>query len=416
MSSLWDSLRDVVVDTGSRLGNAAGRGALIAKLKADLLLLDRELLARKQRFGVEMYDYVAPLSKSQSFYTSDDTLTLTLQPPLIKAQREIAALEIKRTKQQEKIQEAAQVRASAFRPAENWTDVLVNAGKSAALGGNEAKLSTELALYNRQVQHFKQEFGVSLYNTLEELEDSKQWLPTDREIRSIYDNCRRDVEKIQKKKSAKEAEIKTAQNGGVEEYDGPQVSSERPEFSIQTQGAQPSLYAKDEKKEELPTNYYGATANVNTTYPATDKQPSMYLVVPPQQNHFQPPQAPVPSQPQHYQSPQMVQQPQIPPQQPAPVLHSNLFAGVVPGTAPIPQQQQQQQGHDPFDAFADIMAQPQQQPQQQQWQQQHPQQQQQQPQHDPFANNTQPFPFGAQPAAPAAGASSDGYIDPFSGL
>ena len=191
MASLWDSLRDAVVDTGSRLGNVAGTAAIKAKLQTDLLFIDRELLGRKEAFGVEMYDYVEPLSKHQSFYTSDDTLTLTLQPPLITAQREISALHLKLAKQQELIQKAALVRANAFRPATTWTDKLANAGKSAALGGNEAKLSTELAMYNTQIQHFKKEFGVNLYTTLEELEDSKQWLPTDRNIRSIYDMCRR---------------------------------------------------------------------------------------------------------------------------------------------------------------------------------------------------------------------------------
>jgi len=349
MSFLWDSLRDVVVNTGSSLGNAAGKGALLAKIKADLMFLDRELLARKGRFGVEMYDYVAPLSKSESFYTSDDTLTLTLQPPLIMAQREIAALEIKRAKQQDLIQQAAQVRASTFtRPAENWADMLANAGKSAALGGNEAKLSTELALYNGQVQHFKQEFGVSLYNTLEELEDSKQWLPTDREIRSIYDNCRRDVEKIQQRKVAKQAELKSVQNGGVEEYAGPQMPGNQrpPEFNIQTQGAQPSIYAKE---EAMTPNYdmYGNAVNAKNAYPAAaypgapaHPQPSSMYPNQQQQQHFQAP-------PQQQQPQMMAQAQNSHPQQPAPVLHSNLFAGVVPGSAPIPQQQQQQPQQQP---------------------------------------------------------------------
>jgi hypothetical protein len=59
-----------------------------------------------------MYDYVAPLTRHPSFYSSDDTLTVTLQPPLIKAQREIMALDIKQGKQKERINlAAAQVRA-----------------------------------------------------------------------------------------------------------------------------------------------------------------------------------------------------------------------------------------------------------------------------------------------------------------
>ena len=193
-TTLWNSLRGAVVDTGSKLGNVAGTAAYKAKLQTDLMFIDREIQARKEAFGIEMYDYVEPLSKDQSFYTSDDTLTLTLQPPLITAQREISALSIKIKQQEELISKAALVRASAFqRPATTWTDTLANTAKSAALGGNEAKLSTTLAAYKTQIQHYKKEFGLKLYQTLEELEDIKQWLPTDREIRSIYDMCRRYV-------------------------------------------------------------------------------------------------------------------------------------------------------------------------------------------------------------------------------
>ena len=90
--SLWDS----VTSAAGRVGSAAGTASNKARLKAELLLIDREITSRQMAFGVELYDYVAPLSKHPSFYSSDDTLTVTLQPPLITAQREIAALEIKR--------------------------------------------------------------------------------------------------------------------------------------------------------------------------------------------------------------------------------------------------------------------------------------------------------------------------------
>ena len=190
-TTLWNSLRGAVVDTGSKLGNVAGAAAYKAKLQTDLLFIDREIQSRKEAFGIEMYDYVEPLSKDQSFYTSDDTLTVTLQPPLITAQREISALVLKTKHQQALVEQAAAVRATAFRPATTWTDTLANTAKSAALGGNEAKLSTTLAALQTQIQHHKRQFGLQLYRVLEELEDAKQWLPTDREIRSIYDMCRR---------------------------------------------------------------------------------------------------------------------------------------------------------------------------------------------------------------------------------
>lgn len=50
MSFLWDGIKDVA----GRMGSAAGKEAVKAKLKADLLFIDREILARQQAFGVEV--------------------------------------------------------------------------------------------------------------------------------------------------------------------------------------------------------------------------------------------------------------------------------------------------------------------------------------------------------------------------
>jgi hypothetical protein len=195
--SLWDSIVD-----------ASGRGANKAKLKSEMMLLDHQISSRQQAFGVELYDYVFPLTKSPDFYASDDTLTVTLQPPLITAQREISALDIKKRKLQEQINQAAVRRAGSFTKATNWQERLANAGKSTALAGNEAKLATEMTLLKGEITYHKQQFGISLYQTLAELEDTKQWLPTDREIRSIYDNCRKDIEDMNLRKVVKENDLK----------------------------------------------------------------------------------------------------------------------------------------------------------------------------------------------------------------
>jgi hypothetical protein len=196
--SLWDSIVD-----------ATGRGANKAKLKSEMLLLDHQMSSRQQAFGVELYDYVSPLTKSPDFYSSDDTLTVTLQPPLITAQREISALDIKKQKLHEQINQAAVKRAGSFKKATTWQEKLANAGKSTALAGNEAKLATEMTLLKGEITYHKQQFGISLYQTLAELEDTKQWLPTDREIRSIYDNCRKDIEAMKLRRVVKEDDLKT---------------------------------------------------------------------------------------------------------------------------------------------------------------------------------------------------------------
>lgn len=202
--SFWDSIKS---KAQAALNEGATQGHK-AKLKADILLLERSVQNRIQSFGIEMYDYVSPLAKNPNFFASDDSLTLTLRPALLTAQREVAALDIKLSKQREAIETAKVQRAAAFAvKATSWQEQVLNAGKSAALGTNEAKLHTERKLIETQINAQKQKFGTTLYQILEQKEDQQGWLPTDREIRSIYDQCRKDVEKIRKNIQAKQQEI-----------------------------------------------------------------------------------------------------------------------------------------------------------------------------------------------------------------
>jgi hypothetical protein len=202
--SLWDSIKDKALQVGS----AAGVASQKTKLRTEILLVDRELKARQQAFGIQLYDYVAPLARTPNFFACDDMLTSTLRPPLLTAQREIAALEIKASRQKGLMSEAEVKRKGAFPvPASNWQEKLTNAGRSTAMAGSEAKLKTELSMLEIRIKSFKQQFGLDLYLTLEALEDSRGWLPTDREIRSLYDSCRKDMEHIKLKKTTKQQQL-----------------------------------------------------------------------------------------------------------------------------------------------------------------------------------------------------------------
>jgi hypothetical protein len=237
-----------------------------------MLLLDREISSRQQAFGVELYDYVSPMTKSPDFYASDDTLTVTLQPSLITAQREISALEIKKGKLQEQINQAAVKRAGAFKKATNWQETLANAAKSTALAGNEAKLSTEMALLKGEITYHKQQFGISFYQTLEELEDTKNWLPTDREIRSIYDNCRKDIEASKKRKGAKEIDLKTLEG----DMSSANASSTLPEvYATPVPTPAPNAYGYAARAPAAPsyTNAYSAPAF--PSYPSAQPVPTV---------------------------------------------------------------------------------------------------------------------------------------------
>jgi hypothetical protein len=202
--SLWDSVLQLTAKAGESV-TAAG---LTAKVKGELLLMDREIQGRKQAFGVTLYDHVAPLSSHVDFWAGDDPLTATIRPPLLVAQREIRALELRQRKVKEHIKTAEATRAAAFpTPAATLGDKVLNAGKSAVLAGNETKLWTDHNVILTQIKGHKQTFGEQLFDILVEKEDKEGWLPTNREIRSIYDNARQDVEKLIKKRRDKEADL-----------------------------------------------------------------------------------------------------------------------------------------------------------------------------------------------------------------
>jgi hypothetical protein len=204
MSTFWDTVQSAMTAAGDKTKIAAQK----AKLKAEMLMIDREIKGRKQAFGIAMYDHLSPLSQSQEFYAANDPLTEMLRPHLISAQREIQALAGKRVKLKQAQAQAEVTRASAFpTKAETAVEKIQNAGKSAYLAGGETKLKAELAICDTQIKGHKQAFGLELFATLVDAEDSRGYLPTDRTVRTIYDQTRNDITNIERKKETKQQEL-----------------------------------------------------------------------------------------------------------------------------------------------------------------------------------------------------------------
>jgi hypothetical protein len=153
------------------------------------------------------------------------------------AQREIAALHLKRTSLKEKINVTSASRTASFnQQSDHWTETIQNTGKATVIAGNEAKLKTELAFVERDINHYKHIFGVTLFQQFSILEDTKNWLPTDREIRSFYDNTRKDIDNYKSRIASKEQEIRdldgtnnnnhgtggtSSSNSAITNYEGP---------------------------------------------------------------------------------------------------------------------------------------------------------------------------------------------------
>lgn len=206
---LWDNVKAGAAAAAKKTADATKLAAQKTKLKADILLCDREVVGCKKAFGVSMYDHISPLSQTADFYAADDDLTEIIRPPLIVSQKEIQALAAKRVKLKESLAAAEAKRAGAFpTPAETAGQKVMNFGKASAMHSNETKIKAEVSMLDTRIRGHKQDFGVSLFSVLVEAEDNRGYLPTDRQVRSIYDQTRQDIQKIQQKKQKKSEELK----------------------------------------------------------------------------------------------------------------------------------------------------------------------------------------------------------------
>lgn len=214
---LWDSVKAGAAAAATKAADATKLAAHKTKLKADILMCDRDVNNCKKAFGVAMYDHISPLSQTADFYAANDELTEILRPPLIIAQKEIQALAAKRVKLKEDLAAAEARRAGAFpTPAETATEKVRNFGKASAMHSNETKIKAEISMLDARIKGFKQDFGLSLFGILVEAEDTRGYLPSDRQVRSIYDQTRQDISKLLAKKEKKSEELKSLSGGNTQ--------------------------------------------------------------------------------------------------------------------------------------------------------------------------------------------------------
>ena len=224
--SIWDSMvasaSRAVTQAATQAGEVTAVVATKAKLSADLLVIDRDITCRMERFGVEMYAHLEGITSTQEFYVADDRLINIIRPTLISAQREVAAYERKRDAMRGRVSlaEAERCGTASIIYASTVGEKLANAAKFAVAGAKEAANKTELAMLERQILGFKEEFGTRLYPIFASMEDDEGWLPTDRKVRSLYDAAREDIAKMQAAKDEKREQMRRLDGGAEAEAGG----------------------------------------------------------------------------------------------------------------------------------------------------------------------------------------------------
>jgi hypothetical protein len=196
--------------------NAGKVGAKKATTKAEIVLLDRRIPARKKRFGIDLYENLYEMTCQQDFYaTSDETIAI-IRPLLLATDREIRAIDTKKLRAKGELDLAKSRRASAFpEPAKDWKEKAKNAGKATSMAGNEAKIKTEMALLTNQVKLLKEKFGMDVYPVLETFFDGKTGqIPVHSEtdkssntIRAIFQQTHADIDVVNMMKQKKRDEM-----------------------------------------------------------------------------------------------------------------------------------------------------------------------------------------------------------------
>lgn len=243
-------------------------------------MIDRSIDARKRSFGVAMYDYLSPLSQSQSFYAASDKLTTLVRPILITAQKEIQALAGRRVKQKEELARAETNRAAAFpTKAESVGQQLVNFGKAGYLHSGETKIKTELSVTDRLIKGHKESFGVALFDSFAKAEDEEGFLPTDRQIRNVYDTCRGDVDGLEKQKKTIDERMRSI--GGrktsetltaVSETSTTTIIAQQSSYSNPSYGSSGDTAQNFTTKAPAATGYSDPFSNSNKTTPLQHQQ------------------------------------------------------------------------------------------------------------------------------------------------
>lgn len=202
------------------LGNALNAGKVAgkkAKIRGEMVLLDRKIPSRKKAFGIELYDELSAMTCSQDFYSTSNETISAVRPMLLATDREIRALSNKKLQAKGDLDIAQARRAEAFPvKATNWKEKAANAATATGMMSTETKFKTKMALVNSQMNAIKEKFGLEIFPILDDIFDKTgtQQLPvhsaTDKDVntvRFVFQKCKTDIDEIYRTKKEKREKI-----------------------------------------------------------------------------------------------------------------------------------------------------------------------------------------------------------------
>jgi hypothetical protein len=216
MASLWDKMKN----TGTT-----------AKLKGEIMLLEREKKVRKEQFGRDLYDLLNSekggnifLVKTPSIFHSKEE---AIRQPFERCKNNVESLLLDKHGHRQEIDRLQIDRERALPPTSN-REKLDKAGQWVASTSAEGKHTAQIALLDRRIAQRKGEFGLEVYDAMHG--DSRglgddssgrgnavraavstqlsKLSQKEKEIEDCVEQARKDVETIDRKIQSKRQEIR----------------------------------------------------------------------------------------------------------------------------------------------------------------------------------------------------------------
>lgn len=149
---------------------SAKKAATKAKINGEISLLDREIVARKKAFGIELYDLIAGKeSKERNAILHTPALfkpvESEIKEPLESCRAEVEEkLADKHAKENELL--LLEVRIENEMPAYSASETVTKAGKWVSNSGAQAKLQYEIMMLDREIKLRKEQFGLEVWDTV----------------------------------------------------------------------------------------------------------------------------------------------------------------------------------------------------------------------------------------------------------
>lgn len=203
--SLWNVMKEQGIKAGKRATTAAQQ----TKIRAEMMLIDQKINKRKQNFGIDLYDNLVLHAEQEPTFILDSHTLENIRGHFVTAFKDNKALLQKKARQQQELVEIEEQKAIAYPkvPAETFGGQMKNAGKAANFARRDATCKSKINVLEADMKNNKKKFGVETYHLLAHLEDNQKWLSPDRDVRFLYDSCRRDISQIHKERQQKESEL-----------------------------------------------------------------------------------------------------------------------------------------------------------------------------------------------------------------